>query len=160
METRYEQHPTRPEMALQPAPEPRPDALPETVFARSRSQGQALSSPDFWVQNVSFAGLPQLAQMFGVGGIWVKDESERLQLNSFKVLGGSYAVYKYIKSLLKADEERLMPNSRRPRSASNSEKSLLPPPLTAITVAASPGRRKAGARLCCLCACRNFKAAD
>ncbi|HNW10862.1 MAG TPA: diaminopropionate ammonia-lyase, partial [Candidatus Rifleibacterium sp.] len=30
--------------------------------------------------------LPQLAQMFGVGGIWVKDESERLQLNSFKVL--------------------------------------------------------------------------
>lgn len=49
--------------------------------------------------------LPGLAQMFGVGGLWVKDESVRLQLNSFKVLGGSYAVYRYLKSLLKADEE-------------------------------------------------------
>src|SRR6056297_3567773 len=26
--------------------------------------------------------LPNLAQMFGVGGIWVKDESVRLELNS------------------------------------------------------------------------------
>jgi len=38
--------------------------------------------------------LPRLAQRIGVGGIWVKDESVRLSLNSFKVLGGSYAIYK------------------------------------------------------------------
>ena len=38
--------------------------------------------------------LPRLAQRLGVGGIWVKDESARLTLNSFKVLGGSYAIYK------------------------------------------------------------------
>ena len=38
--------------------------------------------------------LPHLARRIGVGGIWVKDESERLSLNSFKVLGGAYAIYK------------------------------------------------------------------
>ena len=38
--------------------------------------------------------LPNLARRIGVGGIWVKDESERLSLNSFKVLGGAYAIYK------------------------------------------------------------------
>ena len=37
--------------------------------------------------------LPHLAQRLGLGGIWVKDESARLTLNSFKVLGGSYAIY-------------------------------------------------------------------
>ena len=44
--------------------------------------------------------LPFLAQMFSVGGIWVKNEAARLELNSFKVLGGSYAVYKHLKHLL------------------------------------------------------------
>ncbi len=45
-------------------------------------------------------GLPNLASMFGVGGIWVKDESSRLQLNSFKVLGGSFALYRYLQKML------------------------------------------------------------
>ncbi|MGD9898956.1 MAG: diaminopropionate ammonia-lyase, partial [Calditrichaceae bacterium] len=34
--------------------------------------------------------LPHLALMQNLGGIWVKDESQRLNLNSFKVLGGSF----------------------------------------------------------------------
>ncbi len=51
--------------------------------------------------------LPNLAQMFGVGGIWVKDEAVRLQLNSFKVLGGSYAVYKYLKTRLGQNDTEL-----------------------------------------------------
>lgn len=38
--------------------------------------------------------LPRLASRLGLGGLWVKDESARLSLNSFKVLGGSYAIYK------------------------------------------------------------------
>jgi len=38
--------------------------------------------------------LPRLAKRIGVGGIWVKDESVRLSLNSFKVLGGAYAIYR------------------------------------------------------------------
>jgi len=44
--------------------------------------------------------LNNLARMFGVGGIWIKDESERLELNSFKVLGGSFALYKFIQKRL------------------------------------------------------------
>ena len=45
-------------------------------------------------------GLPHLASMFGVGGIWTKDESSRLELNSFKVLGGSFALYRYLQGKL------------------------------------------------------------
>ncbi len=44
--------------------------------------------------------LNNLARMFGVGGIWIKDEAQRLELNSFKVLGGSFALYKYIQQKL------------------------------------------------------------
>ena len=45
-------------------------------------------------------GLPALANMLGVEGIWVKDESERLSLNSFKVLGGSFAIYQFLRKRL------------------------------------------------------------
>ena len=44
--------------------------------------------------------LSQLAAMLGVGNIWVKDESVRLSLSSFKVLGGSFAIYRYIRAAL------------------------------------------------------------
>lgn len=49
--------------------------------------------------------LPHLAQMLKVGGIWVKDEAERLELNSFKVLGGSFALYRFIQERLGLDDE-------------------------------------------------------
>ena len=45
-------------------------------------------------------GLSNLAARLGVGGIWVKDESVRLDLQSFKVLGGSYAIYQVIRKRL------------------------------------------------------------
>ena len=51
--------------------------------------------------------LSNLAAMLGVGGIWVKDESMRLDLNSFKVLGGSFAIYEFIKSKLGLEDEDL-----------------------------------------------------
>jgi diaminopropionate ammonia-lyase len=44
--------------------------------------------------------LPHLAGSLGLGGIWVKDESSRINLGSFKVLGGSYAIYQLIRSRL------------------------------------------------------------
>ncbi|NLF77406.1 MAG: diaminopropionate ammonia-lyase [Chloroflexi bacterium] len=47
--------------------------------------------------------LANLAHMLGVGGIWVKDESVRLTLNSFKVLGGSFAMYRFLKTRLNMD---------------------------------------------------------
>ncbi|MFC2821505.1 MAG: diaminopropionate ammonia-lyase [Sphaerochaeta sp.] len=51
--------------------------------------------------------LPNLAQMLGVGGIYVKDEAQRLELNSFKVMGGSFAIYNLIKKLLHKENEEL-----------------------------------------------------
>ena len=51
--------------------------------------------------------LSHLASMLSVGGIWVKDESVRLNLNSFKVLGGSFAIYKFIRSRLGLNGEDL-----------------------------------------------------
>jgi diaminopropionate ammonia-lyase len=45
-------------------------------------------------------GLSNLAARLGLGGIWVKDESARLDLQSFKVLGGSYAIYQLIRKRL------------------------------------------------------------
>ena len=44
--------------------------------------------------------LPELAGMLGVGGIYIKDEAQRLILNSFKVMGGSFAVHNLIKRKL------------------------------------------------------------
>ena len=50
--------------------------------------------------------LSQLAKRLDVKNIFVKDESHRFDLNSFKVLGASYAIAKYLaeKLELKSDE--------------------------------------------------------
>lgn len=52
-------------------------------------------------------GLSNLAARLGLGGIWVKDESARLDLQSFKVLGGSYAIYKLIQKRLSLEDQEL-----------------------------------------------------
>ena len=40
--------------------------------------------------------LEKLASYIGVDSLFVKDESYRFGLNAFKVLGGSYAMAKYV----------------------------------------------------------------
>ena len=47
--------------------------------------------------------LDNLAKRFGVGGIYVKDESHRFGLNAFKVLGASFAIAKYLAKCLQVD---------------------------------------------------------
>lgn len=47
--------------------------------------------------------LDNLAQLLGVAGIYLKDESYRFGLNAFKVLGGSYAMGKYLAQKLGRD---------------------------------------------------------
>lgn len=42
------------------------------------------------------AKLDQMADYLGLGQIYLKDESYRFGLNAFKVLGGSFAIAKYI----------------------------------------------------------------
>lgn len=51
-------------------------------------------------QTSPLVNLSNLANMLGLRSIWVKDESKRLRLNSFKVLGGSYAIAKTIQQKL------------------------------------------------------------
>jgi len=55
--------------------------------------------------------LPNLAARLGLDSIWVKDESARMRLNAFKALGGSYAIYQYIRDRVGLPEltfDRLM----------------------------------------------------
>ena len=42
------------------------------------------------------ANLDHMAEYLGLKNVFVKDESYRFGLNAFKVLGGSYAIAKYI----------------------------------------------------------------
>ena len=51
--------------------------------------------------------LPNLASMLSLGGIYVKDEAQRLELNSFKILGGSFAIYRYIQKQLGIPDSRM-----------------------------------------------------
>lgn len=51
--------------------------------------------------------LDELSKQLGVSNIWVKDESYRFGLNAFKVLGGSYAVGKYLAEKLNVDISEL-----------------------------------------------------
>jgi len=44
--------------------------------------------------------LNRLASLIGIGKLWVKDEADRLSLGSFKVLGGSYAIYQTILKMI------------------------------------------------------------
>lgn len=70
--------------------------FPSGVFERTRAFHRQI--PGYKISPLR--GLGRLADMLGVGGIWVKDESARLSLNSFKVLGGSYAIYQVIRRRL------------------------------------------------------------
>lgn len=51
--------------------------------------------------------LDYLANKLGVNKIWVKDESYRFGLNAFKVLGGSYAIGKYLSKKLNKEISEL-----------------------------------------------------
>lgn len=51
--------------------------------------------------------LTHLADMLGVGEIFVKDESYRFGLNAFKVLGSSYAIGRYIADRMEWDEREM-----------------------------------------------------
>lgn len=51
--------------------------------------------------------LKELAKKIGLGGIYLKDESYRFGLNAFKVLGGSFAMGKYLAEKLGEDIDDL-----------------------------------------------------
>lgn len=51
--------------------------------------------------------LDDLAKYYGVQKLWLKDEAKRFGLNAFKVLGGSYAIGKYLSQKLGRDMSEL-----------------------------------------------------
>ena len=51
--------------------------------------------------------LEKLSEYLGVAGIYIKDESYRFDLNAFKVLGGSYAMARYLAERLGKDISEL-----------------------------------------------------
>jgi diaminopropionate ammonia-lyase len=60
---------------------------------------------DFHKQLPGYAPTPlieaqQLARELGVGNIWIKDESRRFEMPSFKILGTSWAIYRALMSRL------------------------------------------------------------
>jgi len=67
----------------------------EKVLAFHRSFPQYKETP--------LVRLDALAAKLGIKGIYIKDESHRFGLNAFKVLGGSYAMAKYIAGLVGRD---------------------------------------------------------
>jgi diaminopropionate ammonia-lyase len=71
----------------------------EAAFRFHRSFPQYSETP--------LANLTGLAASLGIKGIFVKDESFRFDLNAFKVLGGSYAIGKYIAKRLGKDISEL-----------------------------------------------------
>ncbi len=77
--------------------------FPAGVFEQARSFHRQI--PGY--RPSPLRNLSSLASMLSVGGIWVKDESVRLNLNSFKVLGGSFAIYQFVRSKLGLTDEDL-----------------------------------------------------
>lgn len=65
-------------------------ALPEIEAARNFHK----SIPNY--KETPLAQLQNMAQWLGLKGLYVKDESYRFGLNAFKVLGGSFAMARYI----------------------------------------------------------------
>ena len=53
------------------------------------------------------ADLQHMASYLGLGKVYIKDESYRFGLNAFKVLGGSFAMAKYIAKQTKRDVSEL-----------------------------------------------------
>ena len=72
---------TAPDPSLAPSPKLRPRDLHRSM-------------PGYEV--TPLVALDALAQRLGVGGVWIKDESWRLDLPSFKILGGSWAVHRLV----------------------------------------------------------------
>ncbi|MDR2922160.1 MAG: diaminopropionate ammonia-lyase [Treponema sp.] len=54
-------------------------------------------------ERTPLVSLSNLAELFGIKGIYIKDESFRFGLNAFKALGGSYAIARYIAKRLGRD---------------------------------------------------------
>ncbi|WP_342738507.1 diaminopropionate ammonia-lyase [Bradyrhizobium sp. B117] len=97
-------------LPLKPAETPTETLANRPVLLRDRSSG--LKQAPWWCDRnagdeplrllqacpryapTDLISLPRTAERLGVGEIWIKDETQRLGIGSFKGLGGAYAVLK------------------------------------------------------------------
>lgn len=86
-------------------------ALPETirnVFSVEMTGKAKAYHESFPMYSVTpLAELRNTARKMGVKDIFIKDESKRFDLNAFKVLGGSYAIGRYIGEKLGISDDEL-----------------------------------------------------
>jgi diaminopropionate ammonia-lyase len=75
----------------------------QLMEAAEMKKAQAFHSSFPQYEQTPLIRLDGLANKLGVKGIYIKDESFRFGLNAFKVLGGSYAIAKYIAKLTNCD---------------------------------------------------------
>ena len=81
---------------------------------------------------------PELARMLRIGHVLVKNESSRLGLPAFKILGASWAVYRALEKRLGHSRRAVGIDGRTGRTPrATCGRSRSPPRLTAITVAPS-----------------------
>ncbi len=78
---------------------------PFSIEEASKVQAYHSSFPIY--QETPLCELSALAKSLGVQSVHVKDESKRFSLNAFKVLGGSYALGRYIAEKLNRDISEL-----------------------------------------------------
>lgn len=83
------------------------ETLAEVLPPEAPRQARAFHRQIPGYQISPLKSLPHLAARLGLGGIWVKDESARLNLGSFKVLGGSFAIYQLLKRRLGLENREL-----------------------------------------------------
>ena len=76
-----------------------------SVQTAKKVQGFHKSFPMY--KETPLVSMSGLAKALGLGGIFVKDESYRFDLNAFKVLGGSYAIGNYMANKLGMDISEL-----------------------------------------------------
>ncbi|MGL4982853.1 MAG: diaminopropionate ammonia-lyase [Treponemataceae bacterium] len=84
----------------------------KTVDLHFLSRGEIEKAKNFHAsfpqyEKTPLASLENLSKKLGVAGIYVKDESYRFGLNAFKVLGGSFAMAKYLAEQLEKDISEL-----------------------------------------------------
>ena len=84
-----------------------PASSPEKFSLEETAKVRAFHSSFPQYQPTPLRSLSRLAELLGVGGIYVKDESFRFGLNAFKGLGGSYAMGKYLAECLGMDISEL-----------------------------------------------------
>lgn len=82
---------------------PSEDRHLEVMSTQNVAKAQAFHRSFPQYSHTPLAKLPGMAGRLGLGGLWVKDESYRFGLNAFKVLGGSFAMGRYIAQELGRD---------------------------------------------------------